>query len=149
MSSNTKIVIGVIVVGLLGFLGLQLIPVSGRTNPPVVTQITWDSPQTEALMRDACMDCHSNETVWPWYSYVAPVSWLVVHDVEEGRSRLNLSERPFNRINSREMVEKIQEGQMPPAIYLMMHPNANLSADQKTQLIDGLQATFGASRRGG
>jgi cytochrome c551/c552 len=142
MSKNIKIIIGVIAVIVVGFLGIQLIPVS-RTNPPILTQIQWDSPQTEALMRKACYDCHSNETVWPWYAHVAPVSWLVAHDVEEGRHHLNLSERPANRIRANEMVEIIQEGEMPPSIYLIMHPDARLSDQEKTQLIDGLRASLG------
>jgi cytochrome c551/c552 len=81
------IIIGLL---LLAFIGIQFIPVK-RTNPLVTTQLKWDSPQTQALARRACMDCHSNETVWPWYSYVAPASWLIYYDVERGRSQLNLS----------------------------------------------------------
>ena len=64
------VILGMLVVA---FIAIQLIPAS-RTNPPVTTSLKWDSPQTEALARRACMDCHSNETVWPWYSYVAPAS---------------------------------------------------------------------------
>ena len=142
MFRNRKIVIGVIAVIVVGFLGIQLIPVSGRTNPPVLTQIQWDSPQTEALMRRACYDCHSNESVWPWYAYVAPVSWLVGHDVEEGRRHLNLSEQPVNRIRANELIEIIQEGEMPPNIYLIMHPNARLSDQEKSQLIAGIRASL-------
>jgi hypothetical protein len=142
MSRNSKIIIGVIGVIVVGFLGIQLIPVS-RTNPPVLTQIQWDSPQTEALMRSACYDCHSNESVWPWYAHVAPVSWLVAHDVDEGRHHLNLSEDSANRIDVNEMIDVIQEGEMPPNIYLIMHPNARLSDQEKTQLIDGLKASLG------
>ena len=81
-----------IVAGLLivAFLAIQLVPIQ-RTNPPVTTQIQWDSPQTEALARRACLDCHSNETTWPWYSYVAPSSWLIYYDVLRGRSEWNIS----------------------------------------------------------
>mgnify|MGYP006277013889 CR=1 FL=1 len=66
----------------------------GRThaNPPVRTALRWDSPRTEQLARGACLDCHSNLTTWPWYADVAPVSWLVQHDVEDGRRAFNLSE---------------------------------------------------------
>jgi hypothetical protein len=82
----------VVVLGIfiLAFVAIQLIPVS-RANPQPATAIQWDSPQTEALARQACMDCHSNETVWPWYAHIAPVSWLVYYDVMRGRSELNLS----------------------------------------------------------
>jgi hypothetical protein len=72
------------------FIGIQFIPVN-RTNPPATTQLKWDSPQTQALARRACMDCHSDETRWLWYSYVAPASWLIYYDVQRGRSELNLS----------------------------------------------------------
>jgi hypothetical protein len=127
---------GLIVVGLL----IQLIPLPGRgNNPPVLSEPAWDSPQTRALAKRACFDCHSNETIWPWYSYVAPVSWLVYNDTMQGRSRLNFSE--WNTRSQRgagEIVGKIQEGEMPPAIYLPMHPAAQLTAAEKQQLITGL-----------
>ncbi len=131
------VLIGLVVVGLL----IQLIPLPGRNNnPPVVSEPNWDSPQTRALAKRACFDCHSNETVWPsWYSYVAPVSWLVYNDTMQGRSRLNFSE--WNTRSQRdvgEITEVIQEGRMPPAIYLPMHPNAQLTAAEKQQLITGL-----------
>jgi hypothetical protein len=130
------VLIGLVVVGLL----IQLIPLPGRgNNPPVLSEPAWDSPQTRALAKRACFDCHSNETVWPWYSYVAPVSWLVYNDTMQGRSRLNFSE--WNTRSQRgagEVVGMIQEGEMPPAIYLPMHPAAQLTAAEKQQLITGL-----------
>ena len=92
MSNIIKTGLLLVGVGIVFALLIQLIPID-RTNPPVVTQVQWDSPQTQALFKRACADCHSNETVWPWYSYVAPVSWLVAHDVSEGRGRLNVSDR--------------------------------------------------------
>ncbi len=79
------IIAGVLI---LLFIGIQFIPVK-RANPTVTTAIKWDSAQTEALAQRACLDCHSSETVWPWYSYVAPFSWLIYYDVQAGRSRLN------------------------------------------------------------
>jgi len=83
------VVIGIVILTLL----IQLIPLPVRNNnPPVVAEPNWDSPQTHALVKRACFDCHSNETIWPWYSYIAPVSWLVYNDVMEGRSRLDFSE---------------------------------------------------------
>jgi cytochrome c551/c552 len=130
------VIIALIVVGLL----IQLIPLPGRgNNPPVTSEPPWDSPQTRALAKRACFDCHSDETVWPWYSYVAPVSWLVYNDTMQGRRRLNFSQ--WNTGSQRsvgEITGKIQEGEMPPAIYLPMHPNAHLTAAEKQQLITGL-----------
>jgi len=110
-----------------------------RKNPPVVSEPPWDNPQTRLLAKRACFDCHSNETVWPWYSYVAPVSSLVYRDTLEGRRRLNFS--TWNTGSQRgagEVARAIQRGNMPPAIYLPMHPAANLPAAEKQQLITGL-----------
>jgi hypothetical protein len=81
----------ILVAPLVLFGALQLIPVS-RTNSPVVTPMKWNSVETKALADRACMDCHSSQTVWPWYSYVAPVSLFVAHHVEDGRHELNFDE---------------------------------------------------------
>jgi hypothetical protein len=131
------ILIGLVMAGLL----IQLIPLPGRgNNPAVISEPVWDSAATRALVKRACFDCHSNETVWPWYSYVAPVSWLVYNDTMQGRSRLNFSEwGSGSQRGAGEIVGIIQEGEMPPAIYLPMHPAAQLTAAEKQQLITGLQ----------
>ncbi len=120
----------------------QLVPYGrDHTNPPVVAEPQWDSPQTRALAKRACFDCHSNETVWPWYSNVAPVSWLVQHDVEEGRSKVNFSE--WDGEEADDILEVVQRGEMPPAQYLPMHPEAKLSATEKETFLSGLEKTFG------
>jgi hypothetical protein len=85
--------------GLVTIMGtlivIQVIPYGrDHTNPPVIEEPVWDSAQTRDLAVRACFDCHSNETVWPWYSNVAPLSWLVQSDVEEGRETLNLRVEP-------------------------------------------------------
>lgn len=111
-------------------LGIQLVPVE-RTNPPITQTI--DAPaNVMAILRRACFDCHSNETVWPWYSYVAPVSWLVASDVDEGREELNFSQwdaytpdRAAHKIE--ECGEEVAEGEMPLWFYLPTHPEARLS----------------------
>ena len=131
------VVLGIVVVG---FIVIQFVPGFARTNPPVTNTIKWDSPQTEKLMRTACYDCHTNETVWPWYSQIAPVSWLVVHDVDEGREKLNLS-TGHGEVD--DAAEKIRDGSMPPRIYTILHPDAVLTAEQKNQLMAGLQASLG------
>jgi hypothetical protein len=129
------VVAAIVVVGLL----IQLIPLPGRgNNPPVTSEPPWDSPATRALAKRACFDCHSNETVWPWYSYVAPISWLVYNDTMEGRSRLNFSEWSTSPRVSDEIGGVISEGEMPPAVYLPMHPSARLTAAERQQLITGL-----------
>jgi len=121
-----------------------------HTNPAVVSQPKWDSPQTLALARRACFDCHSNETIWPWYSNIAPVSWLVQMDVDGGRRRLNFSTWGAASTTGRsggrgagDVTEAISRGSMPPFQYLLEHPAANLTPAEKQQLILGLQASLG------
>jgi hypothetical protein len=117
------------------FLAIQLVPVD-RSNPPVVSDLAAPSPVNE-ILRTSCYDCHSNETHWPWYSYVAPVSWLVTHDVKEGRHEVNFSE--WNLVSDphhviEEIHEEVEDGKMPMEIYLLLHPGAALSDGQKKTL---------------
>ena len=133
-----------LIVTVVGFVLIQLVPYGrNHTNPPVVKEPNWDSSQTRDLAQNACFDCHSNETVWPWYSNVAPVSWLVQSDVDEGRRYLNFSEwgRGEEGEEAEEWVEVIREGEMPLPYYLITHPEARLSASQQQELIKGLLAT--------
>jgi hypothetical protein len=134
-----------ILLGLLGvFVLIQLIPFGHQhTNPPAVQEPIWDSPQTGYLARRACFDCHSNETVWPWYSNVAPVSWLNQRDVNDGRSHLNFSEWNKPQKHAGHAVKEIQSGDMPLWFYLPMHPAARLSDAEKAALIAGLRKTPG------
>ena len=129
------------VIGAVALLAVIQLGPYGRdhTNPPA-RRIAWDSPRTERLMTETCMDCHSNQTRWPWYSNVAPISWLVQRDVEEGRSEMNLSTGggDVNR-----MIEAINGGEMPPLQYKISHAGSRLSDTEKQQLISGLRATFG------
>ena len=143
----TKKIVGIAALVVAGlFLAIQLIPYGHQhSNPPVQQEPNWSNAQTRDLAARACFDCHSNETVWPWYSNIAPVSWLIERDVQEGRSRLNFSE--WGRSAGREghemgeISEVINEGVMPPSYFLIMHPDAKLSADEKQTLINGLLAT--------
>jgi hypothetical protein len=118
------------------FVALQLIPLP-RTNPPVRSALPAP-PEVQAILDRACMDCHSHESRWPWYAYVAPASWLVVYDVHEGREHLNLSQwgdypPDRQRKKLRAMWEEVEEGEMPLPPYLLMHPEAKLSdADRAT-----------------
>lgn len=145
MSNTLKNFIKTILAGIAVLLLIQVIPY-GRTytNPPVVSEPSWDSSTTRAIAKRACFDCHSNETIWPWYSRIAPLSWLVKYDVDEGRSELNFSEWQ-NGAREGERPDKISKeiskGEMPPFLYLPAHPEARLSAAEKRQLIDGLNAT--------
>jgi Haem-binding domain len=137
-----KIVLIVVVAGLVVFGLIQLVPY-GRTHtsPPVVQEVQWDSPQTLALARRACYDCHSNETVWPWYSNVAPASWLLAADIAEGRDRLNFSDWGSRSQPAEVIIRQIERGSMPPGRYTALHPTAKLSADEKAQLIAGIRAS--------
>ena len=144
MKKIGRIILILVGAGLVLFVLIQLIPIGrNHTNPPVVSEPNWDSPATRELAKIACFDCHSNETVWPWYSNVAPVSWLIYNDVVEGRSRMNFSDWNRDRQPSiGEIIGELEEGGMPPAQYLLMHPNANLSAADKQALIDGLRKSI-------
>jgi mono/diheme cytochrome c family protein len=132
-------------IGIMALLiAIQFVPYGrDHTNPPVIAEPAWDSPQTRVLFMRACADCHSNESEWPWYSNVAPASWLIARDVYEGRAAFNISEwgRPENEGD--EAAETVQNGEMPPWFYVPLHPLANLSADERQRLIAGLTATFG------
>lgn len=122
---------------------IQFVPYGrDHANPPVVEEPTWDSAQTRNLAVAACFDCHSNETRWPWYSNVAPISWLLQRDVDEGREELNFSEWHTEQ-ESDEAAETIRDGSMPPWQYTLTHPEARLSDADLEALEAGLAATFG------
>ncbi|HEX6850599.1 MAG TPA: heme-binding domain-containing protein [Candidatus Polarisedimenticolaceae bacterium] len=113
------------------FVAMQLVPVS-RENPPVEEDVAAPA-EVASILRRSCYDCHSHETRWPWYSRVAPVSWLVASDVRDGRRHLNLSR--WNRLDGdkrahalEEIVEVVTEGEMPIRAYLLTHPGAELTA---------------------
>lgn len=108
------------------------------TNPPVKSEISAP-PAVQTVLRKACYDCHSNQTVWPWYSQVVPVSWLLAHDVTEGREELNFSTwndyTPEQRAKHlAQTVHELEEGEMPPLTYRLMHPEARLSAGEIASL---------------
>jgi len=128
-----RVVLGMAIV----LIGIQFIPVN-RSNPPVEEEITV-SPEVKAILKRACFDCHSNETIWPGYSRVAPVSWLLAWDVGEGREELNFS--TWNRYSQKkrdkiikEIWEEVQEGEMPPWFYLPLHSDARLSESDRVVL---------------
>ena len=125
------------------FLVIQLVPYGrAHSNPPVTEAAKFDSPRTEQLFNDACGACHSNLTDWPWESNVAPFSWLIERDVDEGRSILNLSEWDQPQGELGEVAEVITEGEMPPLQYKLLHSAARLSDSEKQELAAGLSRTF-------
>jgi Haem-binding domain len=109
-----------------------------RTNPPLKGDLTAP-PRIKALLRRACDDCHSNETRWSWHTYVAPVSWLVEHDVERGRKELNFSEwgsyyTSTKRRKLQWMDRALREETMPPWTYRVLHPGAGLTPEELAAL---------------
>ena len=136
-----KLFIGGVVIAVL----IQFIPYGKTyTNPPIIGEPTWDSPQTKELFDKACSNCHSNQTTYPWYSKVAPISWLVASDVEEGREHFNVSAWGAQKKNKgEEAAKELKGGDMPPWFYLPTHPEAKLTEVQTQELINGLEKTFG------
>jgi hypothetical protein len=132
-----KVLIFVGIVLILELIFLQFVPVD-MTNPPVESDISAAEP-VKAILKRACYDCHSNETVWPWYRNIAPVSFLIEKDVKHGREEMNFS--TWNRYNEKqkkhlkhEIWEEIEESEMPPLIYTLMHWDARLKKEDKEQL---------------
>ena len=116
-----------------GVVLLQLVPVD-RTNPPVTSEIAAPAPVMEVL-QTSCYDCHSNETDWPWYSNVAPVSWLISKHVQIGREQLNFSHWGELSDEDREHAlgeiwEEVERGTMPHRGYMRWHTEARMSPAQ-------------------
>lgn len=143
-SSRARIVRRVLAVVATTLVAIQFVPYGrAHDNPPVTGTPTWDSPRTEELVRRACFDCHSNETKWPWYSSVAPLSWRIQKHVDEGREHLNFSTFDRGQGEADEAAEVVRAGKMPLADYVLAHPRARLGATEKQALIDGLARTLG------
>jgi len=140
-------IITIIVVVL--FLGIQVVR-PARTNPAVdesqtIFARTQMTPSVAAILNRSCNDCHSNKTVWPWYTQLAPVSWWLSNHVNEGRHNLNYSE--WGHLNAdrqerklRQICDQVQDGNMPLSSYLPMHPKARLSEEDKKTLCDWTEA---------
>jgi mono/diheme cytochrome c family protein len=126
---------------------MQLVPYGrDRVNPPTTQEPAWDDPATRALAQRACFDCHSNETQWPAYASLAPVSWLIQYDVQNGRAALNFSEWQRPQKEAGEAAEEVREEEMPPAIYRLMHPEARLTPTERATLAQGLAKTTKSTR---
>jgi hypothetical protein len=167
MFSIKRILMGLITL----FAVIQLIPVN-RTNPPEADPIVFTNPQAAAIAQRACYACHANTNTWDWYSYIAPVSWIYIDHVTEGRQKLNFSDIAATIANNAEdgegmihraraeeteggetagatgsaaevideVAESIQEGEMPPAYFYLMHrDDATMTAEEQTILIQGIR----------
>ena len=122
------------------FAAIQFVPYGwSHSNPPVTANAPWPTGEAEATARAACYACHSNETDWPVYSYVAPRSWLVRSDVDAGRDELNFSEWDRDQ-DADDAADAVADGSMPPAQYVLLHPDAKLSDAERAELINALNA---------
>jgi hypothetical protein len=138
-----RVLIGCVIAAALLVLGIQFVPYGhDHTNPPVQAEPKWSSPAVRDLAVRACFDCHSNQTVWPWYSNVAPIAWLIQRDVEQGRRRLNFSEWNPRQRGARDAARELQRGEMPQWYYVMIHPSAKLSTAEVETLVQGLSASL-------
>ena len=130
------------------FVAMQIVPVD-RSNPTI--EVDLGAPkQVDLILRRACYDCHSNETVWPWYSRIAPVSWVVANDVKKGRAVLNFS--TWTRLGNEQRAEAVAESweevaerKMPTWYYVTLHPDARLSEDDKSALREWARSAGGAA----
>ena len=127
--------------GLFGLM--QLIPY-GRThsNPPTTKEPAWDSPRTRELAVRACFDCHSNETRWPTYASIAPLSWVVQRDVDAAREVINFSEWHRAQDLASYSGLSVRSGGMPPTKYRVAHPESDLTEQELADLSRGLDATL-------
>src|SRR5262249_51427730 len=120
-------------------IAIQLIPIK-RDNPPApdsssIYAIENVTPEVHSVLDRSCNNCHSNQTAWPWYSDVAPFSWIVAHDVHQARAHMNLSEwstyAPKKREEKlEEICEQVMNGDMPDGKYLLIHRQAKLTQEQ-------------------
>jgi hypothetical protein len=152
---DMKRIIKWVILGLvIAFAALQLVQ-PAHTNPPVKTDFlkaTAAPPDVAAMFRTSCYDCHSDETRWPWYSHIAPMSWQVVQDVNHGRRHVNLSEWPDNPDLARkkigDMSDAIDDGDMPLPKYTLIHKDARLTSQQRDELTKWLDAQASALKSG-
>jgi hypothetical protein len=139
-----KTLLWVIGICVVLFIVIQFIPYgrSSHSNPAPTNPFMWTDPQARDIARASCYDCHSNRTKWWWATDIAPFSWLVQHDVDDGRARLNFSE--YDGMPTADQFRRAVEGGMPPLQYTMLHPNAKLTDAEKQTLIDGYAAGLAA-----
>src|SRR6266705_3809161 len=137
------------IVAVVLIVGIQFVR-PARTNPAVdesqtIFTRTQMTTEVSAILNRSCNDCHSNKTVWPWYTNVAPVSWWLANHVNAGRHDLNLSE--WGRLDHdrqerklRQICDQVEDGAMPLNSYVPMHPQANLSEQDRKTLCDWTDA---------
>jgi hypothetical protein len=123
----------------IGGIAIQFIPVAGIGVNPEERYAVKAPPEVKEILKNACFDCHSNETAWPWYARLAPSSWLMIRDVKKGRAHMNMSEWSDDdadamHLDMENSWDEIEAGEMPPWFYIPMHPKAKLSDKEKETL---------------
>ena len=137
---NRRLVARAVVILVAALVLIQFVPVE-RTNPSGAGGGEAPAPaEVRAILKRACYDCHSNETTWPWYSRVAPFSFLLARDVREGRREVNFSTFASDPVKRRqrkwmEIPEQVEKGEMPPWFYTAVHPEARLSDADRAALV--------------
>ena len=142
-----------LLVGLGVLVAIQLVPVT-RDNGPGTVDAVDAPPEVKTVLRRACANCHSGATEWPWYSHVAPVSWLVAHDVHEGREHLDFATLPAAKPKRKaklfgEIAEEVEEGAMPLRSYRWLHPEARLTDAERKAIVDWANAAVDAALAAG
>jgi Haem-binding domain len=118
---------------------IQLVPYGWRhPNPPVVRDAPWPDEESARIAHESCYSCHSNETDWPSYAYVAPTSWLVRYDVDHGRAKFNFSDWDRYQDRADRAIDQVLAGNMPLSRYTLIHPGARLTADERDALATAL-----------
>ncbi|MEO8514262.1 MAG: heme-binding domain-containing protein [Ignavibacteria bacterium] len=138
MKKIIKIVLVILVIGLIAIQFFNRPDKTAKTEitPANITKVMTVPSNVESILKRSCYDCHSNQTVWPWYTNVAPVSWLVADDVVKGRKKMNFSEWTNLSESKREarlndICEEIKADEMPLSNYLIIHGDAKLSQADK------------------
>ena len=129
----------ILIILVVAIVVAQFVPVT-RDNPPVGADFDG-AVAVKQILKKSCYDCHSSETIWPWYSYVAPVSWLVASDVSEARQKFSFSDwglmSPEKQARVAEAVwDEVEKGEMPLGAYLIMHSDAKLTDADRVVLRD-------------
>ncbi len=146
LEADKKIVLGMLIGIAIVLVLIQFWPLA-LTNPPVVSEPDWNTFQTREIAERACFDCHSNETVWPWYSHIVPFGNLLEKDVLDGRAELNFSEWGQTCCTEEQrdkMAEVVNTEEMPIPYYIILHPEADLTDNERGDLVNGLIETMNA-----
>jgi hypothetical protein len=139
---QAKLRLFIVAIGIL-LIAAQFVPVD-RTNPPVRSAL-MAPPAVMIVLKESCFDCHSHHTTWPWYSRVAPFSWMLARHVEQGRKDLNFSDWPLfdfqtQAIIMKEIEDAVTENKMPLQSYVWGHPEAKLDADERAVILEWVQS---------